>query len=259
MTNGAPDPDPKTGIAHRLESVRRQTGYEHSLRAFWRRLTEGWDDENAVSYEAVRRYHYNREPPISYLVRVVEVFPQYSLAWLATGEEEALESSRRTAEDALREVVSEAYPERFRDLLTDRAQGLFLDVLMERMRTAPDAPEWVRGVAWEEPGEVPEEVVEHAGDLLHVLFYPVWREIRPEREERPASHPAWGVVDPRNVTPGHVEKYVLRFLDALEELIPGPGEADTWERVEKSQHRVDRMVAEADRERLAEKPNEEES
>jgi hypothetical protein len=53
-----------------------------SLRSFWQRLREGWDD--GVSYEAVRGYHYDREPPAAYLARVAQVFG-VRLEWLITG------------------------------------------------------------------------------------------------------------------------------------------------------------------------------
>ena len=79
-----PAPPPKRDISRRLEEVRAHTGYP-SLRSFWARLAEDWTDEKArVSYEAARNYHYDRDPPVSYLVRVSEVF-NVSLEYLATG------------------------------------------------------------------------------------------------------------------------------------------------------------------------------
>lgn len=73
-----PAPPPQTGTAERLEKVRARVGIP-SLRAFWARLKEDWDDP--VSYEAVRNYHHNREPTPSYLARVAEVFG-FRLEWL---------------------------------------------------------------------------------------------------------------------------------------------------------------------------------
>ena len=78
-----PAPAPKTAMGRRLEEVRAHTGYP-SLRSFWARLDEGWEEEDGrVSYEAARNYHYDRAPPVSYLVRVSDVF-NVSLEWLAT-------------------------------------------------------------------------------------------------------------------------------------------------------------------------------
>ena len=69
-------------ISARLEHVRGRFGYK-SRRAFWQALCDGWDDR--VSYEAVRMYHWKREPPPSYLARVAEVFG-VRIEWLVTGE-----------------------------------------------------------------------------------------------------------------------------------------------------------------------------
>lgn len=77
-----PAPPPMDTIAGRLEDVRGGL----SLKNFWKRLREGWDEEEASSYEAARTYHISgREPPRSYLARVVEVFPEVNPEWLLTG------------------------------------------------------------------------------------------------------------------------------------------------------------------------------
>lgn len=73
---------PERAISARLEHVRSRKGYK-SRRAFWQALCDGWDDR--VSYEAVRMYHWKREPPPSYLARVAEVFG-VRIEWLITGE-----------------------------------------------------------------------------------------------------------------------------------------------------------------------------
>jgi hypothetical protein len=86
---GQPAPAPKTSIAKRLEHVRATNGLE-SLLEFHQRLTAPHGSREGpfdVSYSAVRNYHFDREPPLSYLRRVAEVFG-VRLAWLVTGEGE---------------------------------------------------------------------------------------------------------------------------------------------------------------------------
>ncbi len=73
---------PERAISARLEHVRGRFGYK-SRRAFWQALCDEWDEP--VSYEAVRMYHWKREPPPSYLARVAEVFG-VRIEWLVTGE-----------------------------------------------------------------------------------------------------------------------------------------------------------------------------
>lgn len=112
-----PAPPPQTEIARRLEEVRGKAGIL-SLRAFWEKLKEGWGkEEGLVSYEAVRNYHYDRDPPVSYLSRVSKVF-EYRLAWLAAGdglptveEEERAVVERRRREDPLSAAALEGLRE----------------------------------------------------------------------------------------------------------------------------------------------------
>lgn len=68
-------------VSDRLEQVRSRVTVE-TLRDFWRALVD--DTPYQVSYEAVRNYHSDRDPPVGYLVRVAEVFG-VDLHWLATG------------------------------------------------------------------------------------------------------------------------------------------------------------------------------
>ena len=72
---------PEIAIAERLEHVRGQVKCI-TLRDFWRELTV--ESGYHVSYEAVRNYHHDREPPVEYLVQVARVFG-VDLQWLATG------------------------------------------------------------------------------------------------------------------------------------------------------------------------------
>lgn len=100
-----PAPAPTTGTAKRLEYVRTEVARLPSLRSFWARLLEGW--EGAASYEAVRSYHFNREPPASYLARVAEVFDM-RLEWLVTGQGSPQQTTA-APERADRRAIDEFY------------------------------------------------------------------------------------------------------------------------------------------------------
>jgi hypothetical protein len=104
----------KSGVPQRLEAVRARARCA-TLREFWRELTKG---AYKVSYEAVRNYHNDRDPPVEYLVHVAQAFG-VSLEWLATGngtpwpsdpgvreaaQNAAEDGHRREFEAALREV-----------------------------------------------------------------------------------------------------------------------------------------------------------
>jgi hypothetical protein len=54
-----------------------------SLKDFHDKL--GGDRGNVVSYETVRKYHYDRDPSAEYLEHVTQSFPQYRLEWLVAG------------------------------------------------------------------------------------------------------------------------------------------------------------------------------
>jgi hypothetical protein len=73
------------GVNRRLEEVRKAAGFD-SLHAFWQRLTSG---DYHVSYEALRNYHFNRQPTLEYLAQVARAFG-YRLEWLVYGEEPKL-------------------------------------------------------------------------------------------------------------------------------------------------------------------------
>jgi hypothetical protein len=75
---------PTNAVSVRLEQVRRELGFSN-LKRFHAALVEGGG--YAVSYEAVRKYHYDRVPPTDYLVRVAERFG-VRLEWLAAGKGE---------------------------------------------------------------------------------------------------------------------------------------------------------------------------
>lgn len=111
MTKGIsgrrPAPEPVTQMARRLEAIRKRFGVP-SLRAFHARLAEGWDSENAVSYEAVRNYHYDRDAPAAYLARVAEVF-DVRIGYLVSGEG-GMTAEEERARTAIAEVADQAIP-----------------------------------------------------------------------------------------------------------------------------------------------------
>jgi len=68
-------PDP--GLPHRLEQVRKEAGL--SLKDFWKEV----GGEKVCSYQSAQNYHYDREPPVAYLVAVSRSF-RVTVEWLAT-------------------------------------------------------------------------------------------------------------------------------------------------------------------------------
>jgi hypothetical protein len=116
-----PAPRPIIPLAQRLESIRADYESElPSLRGFWQRVTEGWDDP--PSYEAVRGWHYDREAPVSYLARVMEVFPGYMYPWLISGKGprtqiEAMDEARSAEREKRFEDADKAVVEGFREHL----------------------------------------------------------------------------------------------------------------------------------------------
>jgi hypothetical protein len=85
----------------------RQSVQCKTLREFWRRLLDGGDYE--VSYEAVRNYHSDRDPPVDYLIRVAHVFG-VSLEWLATGESQPWPADAQV-ETAAQEIAERGHHE----------------------------------------------------------------------------------------------------------------------------------------------------
>ncbi len=96
----------RNGFARRLEYVRQSVQCK-TLREFWRRLLDGGDYE--VSYEAVRNYHSDRDPPVDYLIRVAHVFG-VSLEWLATGESQPWPADAQV-ETAAQEIAERGHHE----------------------------------------------------------------------------------------------------------------------------------------------------
>ncbi len=179
-----PSPPPEHPISERLERVRARFRYG-SKRAFWQKVRDGWDKK--VSYEAVRTYHHDREPPPSYLARVGEVFG-VRLEWLITGKggmfafPEAPGLSKGLVETC--PVVRGTSP---------GIQARFTDLLHLYWAQAPDHA----------PRHSPEavaEVRELALDLDSLLTLPLrW----------------WGFVDPEHISLSVRETYLAQFIGAL--------------------------------------------
>lgn len=75
-------------IAQRLEDVRQSEGFG-DLKAFHAAASSAAPAAGEFpSYASARRYHFDREPPVSYLAAVASRF-HYRLEWLATGQEPA--------------------------------------------------------------------------------------------------------------------------------------------------------------------------
>lgn len=154
-----------------------------SLRGFWSRLKEGWDEP--VSYEAVRTYHYDRDPPASYLARVVEVFPELStIEYLITGK-----GPRNQAEQRAREIQGEVWNMILGSgagwlAATPGTQARLLEVF-ERFHAQSERRAELAG----SPPPTPQQSVKELGDLLNgpLLRWRdmgtpgVWSDIHPER------------------------------------------------------------------------------
>jgi hypothetical protein len=94
-------------MAQRLEDVREHFRIP-SIRAFHARLVEGWASDDAVSYEAVRNYHYDRDAPAAYLARVAKVFPGVRLEYLVTGDGEMTEEEEQAQSEVARVAAAVA-------------------------------------------------------------------------------------------------------------------------------------------------------
>lgn len=162
-----PNPDPKHPISKRLERVRTRFGIK-SKRAFHRALKEGWDDP--VSYEALRNYHYDREPPPSYLARVAEAF-DIRLAYLVAGDGPMTEGEIGTEHRAA--VRPELLRLRWMDSCPPVVRAALVDHLTER-----NAARWREGEGLSLDREGAEEVWERILEPLdgRPLDWPAFKE-----------------------------------------------------------------------------------
>ena len=122
---------PLTQLGRRLEDIRLLKGFR-TLKAFWEALTK--DDDYEVSYEAVRNYHFNREPPVAYVRQVAKVFG-VRLQYLIDGEEPAL-----VEEEAYQELFAESA-----DLEATEGQRI-LDAVFEAFPPIRSLPIHVQGL-----------------------------------------------------------------------------------------------------------------
>lgn len=97
------------GLQDRLERLRVETG-SPTLKDFRKELTRhapGRTPGYKISYAGMRNYHSDgREPPVSYLQRILEVFPRVRPEWLVSG------TGEMTQEHADREAISEKTPKK---------------------------------------------------------------------------------------------------------------------------------------------------
>lgn len=113
---------PKGAIAGRLEHVRALHGVA-TLKDFHQRVKDAaYSDEAVPSYAAVRTYHFDRDPPVSYLVLVSRAF-DVSLRYLAQGVEGRTAVATTADPLSLAERLGAAIRSRF------RTQQAFFDAM----------------------------------------------------------------------------------------------------------------------------------
>lgn len=146
----------KATIGERLEHVREHIAEAPNLRDFWRRLLEHEDPpiSEPFSYDAVRTWHADREPPISYVTRVAEVFDM-TLHWLLTGRDPM--------------TVQAALDNHFREVEREVARRL------EEEREEGPRPYFIGGV--------PGQEVMPMDDLTRNGLIAVWQEVVRLRDE----------------------------------------------------------------------------
>ena len=203
-----PAPAPKTPVAERLEHVREIRGVP-TLSEFHRKLLErrGEDDNFQVSYAAARNYHYDRDAPASYLVRVAEVF-NVRLPWLLTGEGEPTEfetavskRQKKSPEDAAIEqtlvMIAHLFPDFSR--IQPWAHRVFWQTIIRlvRYRTAHNAD-----------GLSNVRIAQHSAVLVATQI------ANPIRE-----------IEPGNLTDDQLSDYVASICQVLMRLIPSGGTA----------------------------------
>ena len=174
--------------------MRRRTG-ERSLRAFWVRLVaeSGRPADEQVSYEAVRNYHYDREPTVKYLKTVARVFG-VPLEWLATGKgPQAVAAPAFPHVDKMPGILARAG-------LTEATRALFNEVWRLYLLAAPEGyplrayPELGAGL-----------------DLLSLLELPL---------------EMWGLRHRDTMNERELNTYYAAMLHALTLAIPEPASGD---------------------------------
>lgn len=232
-SNGTPTPSSRTGtedaesrhgssrpaasrrqathtVSARLEQVRSRVK-SPTLRDFWRELTES--GEYKISYEAVRNYHADRDPPIDYLVRVSDVF-QVSLPWLATGRGHAWPTDPeigRRAEGAISEEPAAEFEPAIAEVfwhyasLTPLARAVALETC-DRLHRDAEFRARLNGRTAPTRGYVGRFVGKAmAGPLKNAVA---------------------GSVRTSELHPWQVESFVLGICQALSALIPNPNWSD---------------------------------
>lgn len=199
--------DPETETAQRLEFVRSNVQCT-TLRDFWRELTS--DGEYQISYEAVRNYHYDREPPVEYLVQVAKVF-DVDLQWLATGQGQPWGSGEAPGEAAAEAAAADSmrreYEEGIRDHLRqyDHFPPLAVAVILRTCdRLYRDAQ--LRSRTAGKSGPTRSYIGRFVGKAV----------------AGPLVNAVAGTVKSSELHPWQIESYVLGICGALTALIPNP-------------------------------------
>jgi hypothetical protein len=200
---------PEIPTAERLEHVRRNV-HCVTLRDFWRELTV--EGGYQISYEAVRNYHHDREPPVDYLVQVAKVFDA-DLHWLATGQGSAWAPSENgngvstEAEAEPEDDAGRAYEAGMRDHLRryDQLPPLAVTVLLRTCdRFYRDAQ--LRARLKGKAGPTRPYVGRFVGKAV----------------AGPLVNAVAGTVRTSDLHPWQIENYVLGVCGALSSLIPNP-------------------------------------
>lgn len=210
--------------AERLEHVRKEEGYE-TLKAFWEKLSEGWDEEERLSYDALRSYHRGvKTAPALYFARVAEVFSAsgWRLDWLIRGEGPPQQAAGKRHSELLA-ALGERYP--WVAHLDSGVQQSLLDVLrsLEAQATGGHGLEEADGAA------VEKERLELASDLVFFLEVPLrsWG-FRPGAEEGELLFDD----ETRSVELQHLgalNSYCHLALAALKTIASDPLQGDRWD------------------------------
>ena len=201
-----------SGFPTRLEQVRSFFGVP-DRKAFLRRVAEvAREGDDVPSYASVRTYHFERDPPVTYLVLVSRAFG-VSLEWLATGEgpmiprsatREYFERKGALEDPQQGQVIRRRVP--LITASTLAAFGVGEDVMVAL----------VRGLALAQPEGSPAPTDQDVAFLAERVGFAVYGLLGALRRD----------------APGHVMTgATLGILSALLAYMPGPGEGRTLQQV----------------------------
>ncbi len=164
----APPPQP---VNQRLEYIRTEIAGLSKLSEFHGRLVDATaadrEEGTAYTYEAVRKYHHNREPPRDYIAAVLAAFPRLNAEWLIRGEGEPLKSSAQLRAEQMRDDTFAAF---YRESPTFRLHGIGAQTASGVFGVAVSIAANLikaRGSTWDVSGSEDEaEIVRRAGAAL---------------------------------------------------------------------------------------------